>query len=375
MAGTQVQRRRGTTAEHATFVGAVGELTVDLNKKTVVVHDGATPGGNPLPTQFSPSFKGDTAVERDLAVGRDVGVAGGLAVGGGAAVGGALTVAGSPVVTEDSFPVSTVVGKDSPTGAALLPGGSVAERPTTPVSGMLRFNEDAEELERYVGGEWLGHNRVNKAFQEAPVVSLASAATVNIGAASANTIQITGTNPILAFDSADSGNIRRVVFSDALTLTHNASSLILPTGASIVTAAGDSAEFVSLGGGNWRCLSYALASGRALVGVEDKQLCSAWVNFNGTGTVAINDSYNVSSITDNGTGDYTLNFSTAMDNTSYSIAGSAAGSGTSGPLFVGRYPYARDIKSTTQVALFCFNFSGSPVDSVDVSVQIFGGRA
>ena len=43
----------------------------------------------------------------------------------------------------------------------------------------------------------------------------------------------------------------------------------------------------------------------------------AWVNFNGSGTVAIRDSFNVSSITDNGTGDYTVNFATPMSSTSY----------------------------------------------------------
>jgi len=45
--------------------------------------------------------------------------------------------------------------------------------------------------------------------------------------------------------------------------------------------------------------------------------CRAWVNFNGTGTVAIRGSGNVSSITDNGTGDYTLNFTTALTDTNY----------------------------------------------------------
>jgi hypothetical protein len=45
--------------------------------------------------------------------------------------------------------------------------------------------------------------------------------------------------------------------------------------------------------------------------------CRAWVNFNGTGTVAIRASGNVSSITDNGTGDYTVNFTTAMPNANY----------------------------------------------------------
>jgi hypothetical protein len=45
---TQVQQRRGTTAEHSSFTGAVGEITVDTSKKTVVVHDGTTAGGNPM---------------------------------------------------------------------------------------------------------------------------------------------------------------------------------------------------------------------------------------------------------------------------------------------------------------------------------------
>jgi uncharacterized protein (AIM24 family) len=48
--------------------------------------------------------------------------------------------------------------------------------------------------------------------------------------------------------------------------------------------------------------------------------CRAWVNFNGTGTVAIRASGNVSSITDNGTGDYTVNFTTAMPDANYSYS-------------------------------------------------------
>ena len=47
--------------------------------------------------------------------------------------------------------------------------------------------------------------------------------------------------------------------------------------------------------------------------------CRAWVNFNGTGTVAIRASGNVSSITDNGVGDYTVNFATAMVDTNYCV--------------------------------------------------------
>lgn len=56
----------------------------------------------------------------------------------------------------------------------------------------------------------------------------------------------------------------------------------------------------------------------------------AWVNFNGTGTVAIRASFNVSSITDNGTGDYTVNFTNALADANYSavFGGNFNASGT-----------------------------------------------
>ena len=57
----------------------------------------------------------------------------------------------------------------------------------------------------------------------------------------------------------------------------------------------------------------------AKLGTNDASgLAKAWVNWNGTGTVAIRASFNVSSITDNGTGDYTVNFTTAITDANYS---------------------------------------------------------
>lgn len=62
--------------------------------------------------------------------------------------------------------------------------------------------------------------------------------------------------------------------------------------------------------------------------------CKAWVNFNGTGTVAIRASGNVSSITDNGVGDYTVNFTTAMADANYSVVSSTqAGAGSSASVY------------------------------------------
>ena len=45
----------------------------------------------------------------------------------------------------------------------------------------------------------------------------------------------------------------------------------------------------------------------------------AWVNFNGTGTAAINDDFNISTITDNGTGDFTISFTSALSNANYAV--------------------------------------------------------
>jgi hypothetical protein len=57
-----------------------------------------------------------------------------------------------------------------------------------------------------------------------------------------------------------------------------------------------------------------------IVDTNSSQVCKAWVNFNATGTVAIRDSYNVSSIIDNATGIHTVSFTNAMANASYSVA-------------------------------------------------------
>jgi hypothetical protein len=90
----------------------------------------------------------------------------------------------------------------------------------------------------------------------APEVDVASAATTDIGAANSSNIRITGTTTITSFGSALNGVRRHVRFAAALTLTHNASSLILPGGANITIAAGDTAVAISLGSGNWVVVNY-----------------------------------------------------------------------------------------------------------------------
>lgn len=96
---------------------------------------------------------------------------------------------------------------------------------------------------------------VNGSVISHPPVTVASAATCNIGAVLSDRVLISGTTGITSFGTTPNA-LRYVTFSGILSLTHHATSLILIGGASLTTAAGDSATFASDGSGNWRCLQY-----------------------------------------------------------------------------------------------------------------------
>ena len=105
--------------------------------------------------------------------------------------------------------------------------------------------------------------------------------------------------------------------------------------------------------------------------------CRAWVNFNGTSTVAIRDSGNVSSATDNGTGDYTINFATDMPDANYSVGGmgmraAASGSGSAGVYVCafGSSTYA-DAFLTSSLRVHTKADNGGMTDLISVSVSIF----
>ena len=98
-----------------------------------------------------------------------------------------------------------------------------------------------------------------------PETTVASAATTNIGTSATRRVLVSGTTTITSFGTTI--NRERIVrFGGALTLTYNATSLILPTGASITTAAGDVARVESDGSGNWRVTDYMKADGTAMAG-------------------------------------------------------------------------------------------------------------
>lgn len=127
----------------------------------------------------------------------------------------------------------------------------------------------------------------------------------------------------------------------------------------------------SASGGAWsandaRAKTALNASGEAPI-----YACRAWVNFNGIGTVAIRASGNVSSITDNGTGDYTVNFTTAMVDTNYSVSTNAS-YGSSNSTYI-EYVTLENYKLSSSLRLGGANLYNSSgfYDSAIVSVAVF----
>lgn len=216
--------------------------------------------------------------------------------------------------------------------------------------------------------------RFTCAVDEAPILTIASAATTDLGAARANMLRLTGSAAIASFGNAPSGTMRRLWFDGFMSITYNATSMILPGFGSIWTAPGDTATFVSLGGGNWKCLSYTRV-GSLPVLPSSPALSTAWVNFNGI-TMSIKAAHNVASVTRVSAGVYTITFSSAMANANYAVAYSAGtGNGRWMYLYNGTFNTtdSTSTKTTGSVRVMFADGGGSAVDNADISVIIFGG--
>ncbi|HYH63438.1 MAG TPA: hypothetical protein VD866_01955 [Urbifossiella sp.] len=220
-----------------------------------------------------------------------------------------------------------------------------ASRPPTAYAGQLWIDNNTPgaavwSLFVYDGTDdiLLGHidvtnNRFGVATSQAADVP--SAATVDLDAAYGMVVDVTGTTGISAV-TLSQGRVKVVRFTGALTLTHGA-SLVLPGGANITTAAGDYAILVGYASSVVRCAGY-ISGGLPLVAATQAQMeatsslaavvtpgrqqyhpsaAKFWVKHDDGTTIAA--SYNVSSVTDNGTGDHTVNFATAFSSTDYCV--------------------------------------------------------
>lgn len=111
-------------------------------------------------------------------------------------------------------------------------------------------------------------------------------------------------------------------------------------------------------------------------GTEIGTLCRVWVNFNGTGTVAIRDNFNVSSLVDQGTGDYEINFSNALASSNYAAVATGfntqAADGSWIATSCGSSAWAgnSDI-STSRLTITSFTTGGSSQDNGAIGVAVF----
>ena len=192
------------------------------------------------------------------------------------------------LATPSSANLRAAVTDESGTGALLFAGGAFG----TPSSLVLT---NATGLP--IAGGGTGATTAVGAADALLVkgADIASATTTNIASATGVYVHITGTTTITAFGTAAAGVIRVLRFAGALTLTHHATSLILPSAANIVTVANDVAVMVSEGSGNWRCVAYqrtttplSLQSTRTMaLNVISAQSSTTWTNMPAAHTVLL----------------------------------------------------------------------------------------
>lgn len=139
---------------------------------------------------------------------------------------------------------------------------SAADVGLTPVSAFaatLLDDADAAAARTTLGAASLGANTFTGIQRWAKGADVASANALTLGT-DGNYFDITGTTAITSIGTLGVGTVVKLHFDAALTLTHHATDLILPSGANITTAAGDEAEFVEYASGDWRCTSYSKAN-------------------------------------------------------------------------------------------------------------------
>jgi hypothetical protein len=158
---------------------------------------------------------------------------------------------------DDTLPEwSSTTASNKPTGATTIGTG---------------LDDNLREVQGVVT-RWLSHKGSD----------IASAATTDIGAVEGLMHDITGTATVTGFGTIRSGIWKVLKFEAAAILTHNATSLILPGAANIVTADGDVGIFMSEGSGNWRCLHYMKAAGGVLgpvLGTEQATTSGTSIDF------------------------------------------------------------------------------------------------
>lgn len=288
----------------------------------------------------------------------------------------ALTLAPSPAIdgyeANQSFRVKFVIASGANPTLNVSGKGAKAlkQYDSTGAKVAAVFAAGQLSLVEYDGVDWILLDQLPAAsdlFNTARV-DVASAGTVNLTTAAPSTrhINVTGSTTISGFTVA-AGQCYFVRFDGALQLT-NSATLVTQSGGNILTQAGDTCMLRATSANSVEVLCYTRSP---------KSGCTAWVSWNGTGTVAVRDSYNVSSITDNGVGDFTVNLATTMANANYSftytVGGNASVLNMASGATAAPTTSALRVTSVSAAGLGAgasFAMTDFPINNV----QIFGGK-
>lgn len=251
----QLQLRRGTTAQIASFTGAQGEIVVDTDKDTIVVQDGATAGGFPLASEAD-------VVDGTFYFNDDTG-SGSVA---NVYILSPKSNTNTPTVYKDGQQLGFVTA-NSNTGPSTANFAGLGVKPLKwpggldPVAGdisgrvYLIYNQSSD---------WLEIQDIKRSFDylNSLRINVASTGVVDLTTSAPNTrnINITGTTTITGFTVA-AGQLYFVRFNAALTLT-NGSGLVTQSGANITTAAGDTCIIRATAANFVEVLSYTSPYGK-----------------------------------------------------------------------------------------------------------------
>jgi hypothetical protein len=285
---------------------------------------------------------------------------------------------------------SGLVEKTSATGSAIVPTGTDAQRDGTPSAGYFRFNTDSSSFEGYDGTAWgaVGGSADLSAVAEDILPDADS--TRDIGSTSKRWAQgwfddvtlttITATGDVDIADkivhTGDTNTAIRFPAADTVTVeTAGSERVRVDSSGNVGIGTSSPAEELDVNGtikatnvsdGTLSIPTTYVTNGSAKV----------WVNFNGTGTIAVRESLNVSSLTDNGTGSYAVNFTAAMSSGTYMYSNSVGDAS----LHLGPSNFTSFAKTTTSFATgsrYVSDLSGSATanDADDVCVSIQGDLA
>ncbi len=236
--------------------------------------------------------------------------------------------------------------------------------------------------------EWRNPNRKIRYGNEG--ADIASAATVDLSLATGNKITITGaTGPITSFGTTPAGSEFTLTFASTPTITHHATSNIVDGGLSPAMVAGDRVKVLSLGSGDNQITVFRATGGplsvlgasqaeqeastselktvTPLVQQHHPSACKAWGQWDADGTLSVG--YNVSSVADNGVGDWTVNFAASFSGISYATlaCGVQITAGVNGML-------EGATKTASACQIYREDEAGNKSDSIRNYAAFFGGQ-